>query len=55
MVKDRVLNKTPQPTAAHQSLSSQWQLEETGDNGSALPLKQTKLQLMAQKIGHIFH
>lgn len=46
MVKDRVLNKTAQPIAAHQSLSSEWQLEEMEDNGSALHLKQTKLQLM---------
>lgn len=55
MVKDRVLNKTAQTIAAHQSLSSEQQLEKMEDNGSALHLKQTKLQLMGQKTGHIFH
>jgi len=55
MVKDRVLNKTAQPIAAHQSLSSERQPEEMEDNGSALHLKQYKLQLMGQKICHIFH
>lgn len=55
MVKDRALNKSAQPTAAHQAPSSDWQPEEMGDTGSALRLKQTKPRLTGHTTGHICH